>query len=86
MISVADLELWLTDRTTPKLLEYHQGYLACDRRRYETHEGRLIEVTHEPLCTIAERLYDLYERNKVILFQARIAPYKWSYFALRRGR
>lgn len=85
MLSVADVEHWLSDKSLPKTIVYHVGHLAYDRLRHEMHDGKVIEVTHEPLTTVANMLFDQFQAGKVLLFQSRVGPFEWEYVALRRG-
>ncbi len=85
MLAVADVEHWLADKSLPKTIVYHRGHLAFDRLRHEMHDGRVIEVTHEPLSTVATMLFNEFEKGKVLLFQSRVGPFEWDYVALRKG-
>lgn len=86
MITINELQHWLSDPTEPKKVVYHVGQLSRDRLRYEVHDGKMIVVTYEPLHSIAEILFELAEKGKVILVQKRVEPFVWEYIAIRKGK
>lgn len=83
--SLETLRTWLAGGFSEQdTVIYHVGQLSFDRMKLRKDGDKWLTERIEPFDTIAALFWEAYEQGKVLLYQVRVAPYSFAYYAKRR--
>ncbi len=85
-MEITQAQNWLKSAPKGSRLCYHEGNLANDRQRIVWHGDtqQFSEETLEPVHSVGWLMWKAYCRGKVILFQERLDPKTFRYWAAKR--